>query len=340
MIQAGKNIVSVDDPLHKVNLEYLFHAVKNPKPEVHNLIQQLRTLLTISPDRYRTIKKQLPYVVCGIFNPPIRRTENFAWINHFILDIDHLSQKEIRPDNLKANLQGDSRIKLMFNSPSNDGLKVFFQLKERCSDPVKFTYFYRAFAESFARQYQLEQVIDKRTSDVTRACFISEDNSVYYNDSADTIEMNSFINFGNYEEIKAIKDIFAEDRAKEMESEVQKSPGKQELTEDKLIAIKKIINPNIRIKPPKNILVPPEMNSAMEKISKRFAELQIKIEKVTDINYGKQVRFGLEDKWAELNIFYGIKGHTVVISPKNGFHEDLAKLGQQIVCELLIPQHG
>lgn len=42
MLQAGRNITMAGDPLQKVKVEYLYNAIKNPKPDVANRIKQLR----------------------------------------------------------------------------------------------------------------------------------------------------------------------------------------------------------------------------------------------------------------------------------------------------------
>ena len=89
MLQAGKCIYKINYHLLKVTPEYLFYAVKNPKPEIISAVRQLRLVKNIDTKRYQELIRNLPYVVTGIFHPAVRRTENFAWINHFIVDIDH-----------------------------------------------------------------------------------------------------------------------------------------------------------------------------------------------------------------------------------------------------------
>ena len=44
---------------------------------------------------YSQLKRKLPYFVCGQFNPPFRRKENFAYTENFMLDFDHLSSKQL-----------------------------------------------------------------------------------------------------------------------------------------------------------------------------------------------------------------------------------------------------
>lgn len=132
MILAGRNIQSAGDPLTKVKVEYLYYSLRNPKPQIVGHIRQLRIVQSLDRKQYSLLKRQLPYIVCSIFNPPIRRTENFAYTEHFIIDIDHIGEKGLDISSLRQKLQMDPRVELSFLSPSQDGLKLMFRLSERC----------------------------------------------------------------------------------------------------------------------------------------------------------------------------------------------------------------
>ena len=67
MILFGKNIISSNDPLVKVPVVNVYHALRNPKPETQVQIRQLRLVRSIDYKRYSALKRQLPYMVCGIF---------------------------------------------------------------------------------------------------------------------------------------------------------------------------------------------------------------------------------------------------------------------------------
>ena len=337
MIQAGKNITQKDDKLVKVKLEYLYHAVAHPKPEIENQIARLRNLMTVNPDRYRELKKKLPYIVAGIFNPPIRHSENFAWIKYFILDIDHITEKEMDIDSLTEKLKTDSRIFLLFRSPGNDGLKILFRLKEKCSDAQKYSLFYQTFATAFSRQYSLDQVIDKRTSDVTRACFISCDPWAFFNPEADVVDMQQFINFENHEEVHQAELLLKVDNDT-IEQQGEK-PQAKDLSDENIQKIKQLLNPNIRTKAAKVIYVPEELEEAIGKAGEYLKKYNLAISHVKDIHYGKQVKVEGEGKWAELNIHYGKKGFSIVKSTKAKSSMELCDVAHKILCELFIPQH-
>lgn len=334
MLQAGKQIYQLQDPLVKITPEYLYHAVKKPKPAVESAIRQLRLVKNMDIKRYRELKRHLPYVVTGIFHPPVRRTENFAWASHFMLDIDHLSAKEITPEQLKAKLVGDTRIVLMFTSPGEDGLKILFCLKEKLYDAARYSLFYRAFVDQFSAQYQLAQVADTRTSDVTRACFVSSDPNAFYNPKAEAVAAEKFIDFNNYMEVKQLKTAW-KSREKE-EKEKLPTPPKPELEEDALLKIKKTLNPNFKPRREKHIFIPDEIEQVSHLVTEKMEEQGIATTGAVGIHYGKKFKFALGNKKAEINLFYGKKGFSVVISPRHGTNKELNEVCQQLMINWLI----
>lgn len=56
MLQAGKNITTAGDTLQKVPVEYLYNAIKKPKPDVANRIKQLRIVRNIDTKQYAMLK--------------------------------------------------------------------------------------------------------------------------------------------------------------------------------------------------------------------------------------------------------------------------------------------
>ncbi len=334
MITAGKNIRQKNDPLQKLTIERLYQGIVKPKYEVLNKINQLRMMLTIDKASYRKEKSTLPYVCCGNFNPPYRRLENFGSISHFIIDIDHLSEKEINLNKLKDKLKSDQHIELMFASPSGDGLKVFFPLSESCFDAGKYSIFYKIFATEFSNKYGLNQVVDKSTSDVTRACFVSHDPEAYYNPDAQPVEISKYVNFENLAEVKEIEESIKEEEKKNKQKE-NHTKEKPELSTDILEEIKKKLNPNIRTKKEKIIYVPEEIEEQVENVKAHLLKHDIKTIDVRSIHYGKKFLFEIADKrTAEINLFYGKKGFSVVPTTKTGTDPELAEICHKLMCEI------
>lgn len=334
MISYGQNIRQAGDKLNKVKLEQIANRIRNPKPEMRNFIDQLRTVASIDAKQYRNLKVQLPYFVAAIFNPPFRKIENFAYAEYFILDIDHLSDKEISIDELMQRFSKDMRIVLAFRSPSNDGLKVFFKFAEKVYDSGKYALFYKAFAQKFAMEYSLQQYIDKRTSDVSRACFYSYDEEAIFSPNADTINMSSIINFDNELEVMEVQREI-KSYAKEQEKPDDLQDMKQVLPKDILEGIREKLNPRIKEKREKKIFVPAQLDEILEDIKKAMAEHDIETKEIRNINYGKQFKFGVKHLWTEINLFYGKRGFSVVVTNKSGSNDELGEIANNIICEML-----
>ncbi|MDO5760491.1 MAG: CRISPR-associated primase-polymerase type B [Bacteroidota bacterium] len=330
MLSAGKNIQSSSDKLQKVSIDYLYHSIKNPKPEIIAKIKQLRIIRDLDSKRYSYLKRQLPYIVCGAFSPPFRRLENFVYIEHFIIDLDHLSEKGISPIELKEKLKKDPRLVLMFLSPGEDGLKLLYNLKERCRDAGIYSLFYRKFVNSLALEYNLQQVVDKVTSDASRACFISMDDEVYYNPQAEGVNLEDFLNledtFALFEENKQ------ENRQRKQEQQIEKQENKlpKDPDNDTLSQIKQVLGAKTRIKKEKNVFVPEQLNEIITGLKEYIEQNNIVVYEIINIQYAKKIRCRLSNQKGEINLFYGKKGFSIVQSPSCGtsaeFNEVLAQI--------------
>jgi len=329
MLVLGKNIQSANDPLTKMASEQLYQLISKPGTALASQIEQLRTVLSIDPKKYAVLKRNLPYVVCGIFNPPYRRLENFASIDCFIVDIDHLAEKNIDKSSLMNRLRKDPLVELMFASPGNDGIKLLFNLAEKCFDRQKYSIFYKLFIQKFSQQYNLEQVIDKVTSDATRACFLSFDENAWFNPGALPVNMGDYIDFENYTEVKQAQILIRED----LKNHPAPPPEKKELTSDVLAEIRQKLNPKIRTEKSKDFFVPEEVDLVLDQLKIKAMEYGIQMIESHPIQYGRKLKFSLQNKWAQLNIFYGKKGYKVVKTPVTNSDAELAEVVFQILCE-------
>jgi hypothetical protein len=219
-----------------------------------------------------------------------------------------------------------------FVSPGGDGLKVLFHLKEKCTDLTLFSAFYKVFTMKFAQQYLLQKVVDLRTSDVSRACFISWDENAFIKLDAHSIDMNDYLSLHDFEESEQeIKE--AVQFAKEIQSEEKKTA--QEIEQNILDKIKLKLNPTLRVKKVKNLYVPSEIDELVPIIEKCLTELDIILVEVTPLSYGKKLKIKAGIFWAEINLFYGKKGYSIVKTPKNGSNEKLADLVFQSITQII-----
>jgi len=116
MIMFGTNIQSANSMLTKMQESEFYQRLIQPDADLAAKIRQLRVAYQIAPKQYSEQERTLPFVVCGIFNPPYRKTENFGYTDRFIVDIDHLGSKGLTISQLRARLRTDDRILMVFSS--------------------------------------------------------------------------------------------------------------------------------------------------------------------------------------------------------------------------------
>jgi len=338
MIQVGKNVTQQNDSLQAVSIEQIYKGLTNPNSELAKQLVLLRQLQTIDITQYRKQKTNLPYLVCGHFHPNFRKKENFAFTEYFILDLDHLHQFDINVEELKIKLKQEEQIVLLFISPSNDGLKAVFKLANKITDSAYYSMFYKLFAAHFANKYQLQGVVDLKTSDVSRCCFMSHDSQAYYNTEARVVDDTLFM---QNEDINAIDFFKSEVKKSEKESkaafdaaEIFSFPAaKTVLTDTILQDIKMRMNPNRTLKLAKNYYQPEELEGVLDGLKQFLEEHLIQIVAINPISYGKQIQMRATSKKAEVNLFYGKKGFTVVKTTKTGSCPELATLAHTIITD-------
>lgn len=335
MLSFGTNITATNDQLRKVQVEYLYHSLSNPKPDIKAQINQLRIIRDVDVKQYSLLKRKLPYVVCAHFNPQYRRTENFAYTEYFFIDIDHISAKEMSIDDLRARLQNDNRIVMLFLSPGEDGLKLLFKLKDRCYDAGLYTLFYKAFLRKFSTLYSLEQVIDEHTCDVCRACFVSIDQEAYYNKGAQTIDINSYINTANPAELFDIQREFDAECHNNKCAIKEKPLGADDETINR---IKSLLNPKHKNKNNNTAapFVPEQLNEIINELKSYIENTGVSVYDIVNIQYGKKMRLKLGYRLGEINLFYGKQGFSIVKTPRNGTSPDFNELMAGLINEFLI----
>ena len=325
MISVGTSVRNNTEPLMKVTPDYIFNALRNPKPNFESRIRQLRVVRQLNEAQYASLKQQLPYFVCATFNPPFRKSDNFAYTQYFVIDIDHIGAKGLIIGDLKAKIISDPRTLLCFVSPGEDGLKVMMRLKDKCYDAGVYSVFYKRFVSDFSTQYNLQQVVDAKTSDVARACFMSVDRNAYYNPSAEPVDMSRVINLMDSSELLRQKKA-AEKDVKELTS--QDAPRLREPDEDSMDKVRQLLKMRQKKQAPvaQDVYVPEILNQLEEKLRNYVNDVGFTISEIINIQYGKKIRAELGLKKAEVNLFYGKKGFSVVVSPRTGTDESLNSL--------------
>lgn len=329
----GRKLTAPSDPLERVGIERVFQGLTRPKPAFRDLITRLRTVASVDISMYRQLKKTLPYIVCGLFHPNIRRKQHFATIHYFILDLDHLTEGELTVEEVRGRLSGLPQPLLGFISPGGDGYKVLFRLAAPCSDAARFHTFYKAFARRFAHVNGLEQVVDYQTCDVTRACFMSYDPDAFYHPEATPVDLDAYLP-GLLTTLPKTSETEPPPPQKPVGRRAAPATGPDG---DTLEKIRQKLNPKRR-KPrqEKTIIQPEEISAAVEYFKEHLSEYDLQLAANEAINYGRRLRVvAQKDVWCELNLFYGKRGFSIVKTTKSGSHAELADLTANVLRELL-----
>ena len=328
MMTYGMNLTSTNDPLKKVSADQVLHKIKHPSEAFESQINRLRVIKGLDQSAHRKQKTLLPYFVCSLFHPLVRKKENFAAAYHMVIDIDHCLTEGISLQVLKQELSQDPEVRGIFISPGGDGLKVVFDFDERITDAALYSIVYKNYLLEFAHKYALENVVDFVTHDVSRACFFSADRDAYINEHPKALETGKWIEEPN-------AGLFADvERAFKQEAEKRdiKNPDKKPdtvLEDDKLNEIKSKLFPKRIIKEKPKVYVPPELENISENLATHLLQFGMELKKEEPIQYGKKLRIEAGKHFAELNIFYGKKGYSVVKTPKTGSNEALAELAYE-----------
>lgn len=330
----GKCITRFNDQLTPITIDQLFRLITNPEPQQATFINRLRTLATISPETYREEKKKLPYIVCASFLPPVRQRKNFASTESFIVDIDHLELLNVKFDALLDQLKADPRIVMLFFSPGGNGIKILFRLLTACDDANLYSLFYKVFVKRLAQQYNIIQVVDLRTCDVTRACFISMDTGAFYNPQATPVNITDYLPLDNELEMEELSIQFEHILPAEV---IDATPAQNSQPEKEVLnQIRLTLNPLAPKANKPEAFVPDELNNIVPLLQEKIAEKGIALSNVESIQYGKKLKFSLGIIWAEINLFYGKHGFSVVKTTKTGSNSELADIMQHMLKETLL----
>lgn len=332
-VSLGTKIVAANEKLTSINMIDLFEMIAHPEPSLRNQTEVLRSIQRMDSAKYNLMKKSLPYFVCAHFDPDFRRKENFSSVSSFVLDIDHVDEKSIQLDELKAELAKDERIAMMFTSPSGCGLKLIFLLDKPCMDENIYSSFYKQFAWDFANEHHLGTFIDLKTNDVTRACFIPADDHAILNLTATPV------NWENYVDLDCVDLFIKEDKMPSISQEkqvqdlepIEKSRDPDQETMDR---IKERLELNKRKKLPQEIrpvYVPQEITNIVTDLKQSIEETGVELYDTRNIQYGIKLMFRTHQLKAEINLFFGHKGYSVVESPKRGTSMQLNGMMAQLV---------
>lgn len=167
----------------------LFHELREIKNGTYkNRVLECRLALELGDKKlYSQLKEKLPCVTfCGTFFGGHKASNIIHYNQLVILDIDNVSADRIFI--LKELLCKDPYLLSLWISPSGTGFKGLFRTSNSL-DMHRSTF--DSIRIYFVDKYDLE--LDKSGSDVSRLCFSSWDENIYYNPKAEPY--NEILNF-------------------------------------------------------------------------------------------------------------------------------------------------
>ncbi|HMO40834.1 MAG TPA: CRISPR-associated primase-polymerase type B [Saprospiraceae bacterium] len=319
----GDSLFDTQTPLQPLSLDALCERMRTDA-QLQDNITRLRRLRALDQDTYRRMKTRLPFFCCATFAENQRRTDRFERTEAFVLDLDGCATTPEAMTHWRTMLPKDPRLLLLFTSPGGDGLKLVFRLATPCTDTKQFSDFYKAFAIEFAKTHDLSAYIDLRTSDCTRACFLSYDPELYVQHFCESVDWSAYV----------------------LPVEPTTPPAAEQPNQSHHIRpdVYADILRKLQTRPrPKNPLGPGRIPTALEAflplMREQCASHNLAVLEELPIPYGLKLKIGQALDHAEINVFHGKKGFSVVQVPKRGTNASLAELIVFLAEEALRGRH-
>jgi hypothetical protein len=327
-LSLGHRLTDPTEVLSTVTLSEVHHLIVSDIP-LKTEVLRLRKLAQLDKTAYRSLKTRLPYVVGSVFDGGKRHTQHLLAAHFFIIDIDDCP---LNDGTLQAQICQNESVALLFISPSDQGLKVFFPLDTPCTDAKLYAEAYRAFASRFAEGIRLEGSVDMRTSDAARACFLSHDSNAYFNPMPKAVQWQAYLSTSmlTFDHSNPL------DAASTTVSPTD-SPPQNPINEVAYQAVLRKINPNAPVRLPKQTHVPELLHQIEPVVREVCQENKLELVQVQPLNFGLKFMVRSGTRSAEVNVFYGKKGFSVVRSPKTGTDPTIADLLYHCIYNLLFP---
>lgn len=310
MLTFGSNCKKADQALQTILLEELYQYIVESPQGLIEFCNTLRSVLRYSKDRYRELKTNLPFFCASHFDPPFRKMQNFVRAVGLIIDIDQNQKiEDVQINKLKQ----DSRIALGYISPSGKGIKLLFLFDEPVENIDSYSMVYRRFSAEFAAQYHLMDKLCQRNSDVSRISFLCNDEGAWMRSDYIPVIWRDYVDAN----IQAL------------------TSGPTEKNENKIsdrtyqLILEKL---GSRPRPTRNVIpMMPEIESVMDEIRKALATYQINVDAAEGIQHGVKLMLSANNDKAEINIYYGKKGYSTVMTAKRNTNVKLGQVAKHIV---------
>ena len=162
------------------------------------------------------------------------------------------------------------------------------------------------------------------------------DSDAYYNPEAEAVDIQRFLPMDDAQRLFELK-YEQEKRISSQDLSEKKTETSNDPDKEAMARIRGLLNPQKK-KEQKPVFVPQVLNDIMDDLKKYVEQTGVIVTEIINIQYGKKLRFSLGLKQAELNLFYGKKGFSVVCSPRTGTNEELNSLMVDVVTNFINSQ--
>lgn len=162
-------------PVKEVYVEEALDIIRSDKYK--ETVEKIRN--SSDPKEKRGLKEGLDYFMFGGTFLKRGNKDLIKASGIVVLDFDHVS------DDFKSDITNDKHVHFVFRSPSGDGFKAGIKIPV-VEDDEEYKKYWYALAEHFSGA----ETADASCKDISRACFVSWDDELYYNkDSVEFTEM-------------------------------------------------------------------------------------------------------------------------------------------------------
>ena len=169
------------------------------------------------------------------------------------------------------------------------------------------------------------------TSDaVMLACFLSYDSEAYFNNDCEPVDIGLYVQSSDP---LSMFDLMAKQKKAEKELppvDVTTTPSDPD--KEIMDRIKQCLHPNSKtIRKKADAFVPEQLNMIIDELVAYIHDTGLVVSEIIDIQYGKKIRISMGMKQAEINLFFGKRGFSVVKSPRSGTNGELNDLTTQLI---------
>ena len=132
---------------------------------------------------------------------------------------------------------------------------------------------------------------------------------------------------------QAVLDLMAKQKTEERAAQPDKVESSPHDPDKEIMErMKACLNPDAKLlKKKPDVYVPDQLNTIIGNLVSFVEHTGLVVSEVIDIQYGKKLRISMGLKQAEVNVFYGRRGFSVVKSPRSGTSEELNEITADLI---------